>query len=206
VPGGGGGAAPGTRGAAGGLGGVPVGGRGAELRVVSGSDMYGERLSAPMSIPAPPVFRSLGMPPASIPANWGGPPPPPVSPLSLLLLARFGGGGAKPLGGRGGAPPGEGLLAMPGIGGAPMTGAGALSFLSSIGADLSLIWVTFLNRAPDSMLLRSAPYSELASPFDNLSVNVAYSASTLRLLLWRQSSRRRRRRRRRTTSSSTHSG
>jgi hypothetical protein len=71
LPGGRGGAPPGTRGAppGGGLGGVAPGARGAEFRVVSGSDMYGERLPAPVSTPAPPVFRSFGMPPANMPAN-----------------------------------------------------------------------------------------------------------------------------------------
>jgi hypothetical protein len=163
APGGRGGAEPGKPGTRGalpcGLGAIPGGGRDGELRVVSGSDMYEELLSAPVSMPAPCVFRSLGIPPANKPASCGGAPPDPVSPLSLLLLALFGVGGASPPGGGGGAPPGEGLLAMPGIGGAPMTGAGALSVLPTMGADLSLICVTFLSLAPPSMLLRSAPYN-----------------------------------------------
>lgn len=71
-PGGRGGAEPGTRGGApGGLGtegAEAIGGLGTVLFVVSGSDRYGELLSAPVSIP-PPVFRNFGMPPARIPAN-----------------------------------------------------------------------------------------------------------------------------------------
>ena len=151
-------------------------------------------------MPAPPVFLSFGMPPASIPASCGGAPPPaPVSPPSLLLLALFGAGGARP-GGAGGAPPG---LAMPGMGGAPMTGAAALSFLSSTGADLSLTTPTFFSLVPDSMLLSNAPCFSLAAcdccPHD------AYSASSFCLLLAGQSTGRRRSRwRRRATTSSTH--
>ena len=38
-----------------------------------------------------------------------------------------------------------------------MTGAGPLSFLSSMGADLSLTCATFFNLAPPSMLLSRAP-------------------------------------------------
>jgi hypothetical protein len=67
-----------------------------------------------------------------------------------------------------------------------MTGAGALSFLSIIGADLSLTCPTFLSLAPPSMLLSSAPYtlSVVAVGTKDLP-SVAYSASTLCLLLGR---------------------
>jgi len=126
APGGGGGGPPGSIGAAMG------GGRGAVRFDVSGSERYGELLSAPVSM-LPRVLRSFGRPPASIPANCGGPPvpvpsPPPPLP-SLLLLARLGGGGAN-----------DGRFGMPGTGGAPPIGAGGPSdFLSTIGADRSLI-------------------------------------------------------------------
>lgn len=151
-PGGRGGADPGTRGALplGGLGAAPIGGRGAELRDDSGSDMYGDLLSAPVSIP--PAFRSFGIPPAKIPASCGGPLfEPPPSPPSLLLLARFGAGGGAKL-------DCVGLLAMPGTGGAPPTGAAGAIFASIIGAERSLTCATFFRRAPPSMLLSSAPY------------------------------------------------
>ena len=63
-----GGAAPGSRGGApGGFGAEFIGGRGAELRDVSGSDKYGEWLSAPVS--TPPAFRSFGIPPANKPPS-----------------------------------------------------------------------------------------------------------------------------------------
>lgn len=148
--GGRGGAEPGTRGGApGGLGAEAAGGLGAVLFVLSGSDRYGELLSAPVSTPRP-VFLSFGMPPAKIPANCGGStnPPPPSPTPSLLLRARFGGGGARL--------PGDGRI--PGTGGAPPIGAaGPSDFLSNIGADRSLTCVTFFSLAPCSMLLKSAP-------------------------------------------------
>ena len=129
APRGGGGGPPG------GIGAAMEGGCGAVRFDVSGSDRYGELLSAPVSM-LPRTLRSFGRPPASIPANGGGPPvplpspppPPPPSP-SLLLLARLGGGGAN-----------HGRFGMPGTGGAPPIGAGGPSdFLSKIGADRSLI-------------------------------------------------------------------
>jgi hypothetical protein len=123
--GGGGGAPGGIRAAVGGC-------NGAVRFDVSGSDRYGELLSAPVSM-LPRVLRNFGRPPASIPANCGGPlmspPSPPPPPPSLLLLARLGVGGAS-----------EGRFGMLGTGGAPPIAAGGPSdFLSRIGADLSLI-------------------------------------------------------------------
>lgn len=158
APGGRGGAEPGIRGGApfGFNPDPPIGGRGAELRVVSGSDWYGDSsVSLPVATP-PPVFLNLGIPPANIPPSCGAEAmaAPPVSLPSLLLLARFppgGGGGAKP-------PGADGLFAIPGTGGAPMAGAaGADIFVSIIGADLSFTTV-FFNRAPPSILLSKAPY------------------------------------------------
>jgi hypothetical protein len=152
APGGLGGAPPGIRGAPGGLGAEPVGGRGAELRDVSGSERYGDLLSAPVSIP--PAFRNFGIPPANMPANCGGalfPPGAPPSPPSLLLRARFCGGGGARLDGA------VGLLAIPGTGGAPIVGATGVGLLSIMGAERSLITPTFFRRAPPSMLLSRAP-------------------------------------------------
>ena len=158
APGGGGGANPGILGGApGGFGTEAMGSRGMALLVDSGSDRYGELLSAPVSMPAP-VFRSFGMPPANIPANCGGPADAAVlrsssslsPPPSLLLRARFGGGGASD--GRFGRAP------SPGTGGAPLIGAaGPSDTLPSVGADLSLICVTFFSFVPCSMLLKRAP-------------------------------------------------
>lgn len=142
------GAPPGGRGAEGGAGAAPVGGLGTvRERVVSGSDRYGESdLSAPVSTPLLPVFRSFGMPtPAKSPASCGAPPagaPPELSPVSLLLLARLppGTGGASPPGGFG---------AMPGTGGAPIGGPeGPSRTLPTCGAERSLTWVTFFSLAP----------------------------------------------------------
>lgn len=53
---------------AGGLGADPSGGLGAEERFVSGSELYVESPPAPVSMP-PPLFLSLGMPPAKRPPN-----------------------------------------------------------------------------------------------------------------------------------------
>lgn len=58
----------GNFGAVGGLGAEVGGGRGAELRDVSGSDIYDESRFAPVSIP-PPRFFSLGIPPANMPPS-----------------------------------------------------------------------------------------------------------------------------------------
>ena len=89
--GGGGGAEPGALGAGGGRAvGAPEGGGG--RLDVSGSERYALLVSAPVSMPALPVFLSFGIPPAKRPASCGGPalptPPPPVASgaPSLLLL------------------------------------------------------------------------------------------------------------------------
>jgi hypothetical protein len=152
-----GGLAPGTGGAGapGGFGAAPRGGFGAPVLDVSGSDRYGELLSAPVF--TPPDFRSFGMPPANSPASCGAADamPPPVSPVSLLLRARFPGtGGASPEGGAGGFP-------MPGIGGAPPIGGplGPSDTFPICGAERSLIWVTFFSRVPLLMSCRRAPCS-----------------------------------------------
>lgn len=160
---GGGGRPPGIGGAApGGLGAAPLGGLGAVVREVSGSDRYGELLSAPVL--TPPAFRSFGIPPANKPPSCGGPADAvlslaPSPPVSLLLLARPPGtGGARPEGG-------AGALPMPGIGGAPPTGGplGPSDTFATIGADLSLTCVTFFNLAPLLISERRAPYDMLVS-------------------------------------------
>lgn len=158
IGGGAGGAAPGGGGGApGGLGAAPLGGVGTELRAVSGSDMYGDFVSAPVF--TPPDFLSLGMPPANSPPSWGGaaiPLSPPVSLLLLALLPPPGTGGASPPGGAGGLP-------MPGTGGAPpIAGAASLTF-PTIGADRSLITPTFFSFAPFEMSPNSAPCHVLAT-------------------------------------------
>jgi hypothetical protein len=86
-------------------------------------------------VSTPPDFRSLGIPPANIPANCGGPPiEAPVSPPSLLLLP------LAPVGTGGASPPGDGLGGIPGTGGAPAGLAGAESeTLPTIGAERSFI-------------------------------------------------------------------
>lgn len=74
--------------------------------------------------------------------------------VSLLLLPLAPGtGGARPDGGTGGLP-------MPGIGGAPPIGGplGPSETFPTIGADRSLIWVTFFNLAPLLMSESRAPY------------------------------------------------
>lgn len=59
-------------------------------------------------------------------------------------------------------PGGAGGLKPPGIGGAPPVGAPPESLgFSTMGADLSLICVTFLSRAPFSMSPKSAPCAAL---------------------------------------------
>lgn len=157
APGGGGGAPPGTRGAPGGFGAEPTGGRGTLALDVSGSDRYGEALSAPVSMPLPPVLRSFGMPPANSPPSCGAAPaasalPAPSLPaVSLLLRTRPPGtGGARPLGGFG-AP-------AFGTGGAPTAvRAGPSDTFPTCGADRSLTAATFLSLVPCSIDERSAP-------------------------------------------------
>ncbi len=107
-----------------------------------------------MSIP--PDLRSLGIPPASIPPSCGAalspPLPPPDPPVSLLLLALFpSGGGASPLG----------RFGIPGTGGAPPIEAfeGPLETLPTIGAERSLITVTFFSCVPLVISPSSAPYT-----------------------------------------------
>lgn len=110
------------------------------------------RGAASRSIPARPVFLSLGMPPAKSPPSCGaavtpesGPPPPPASELLLALLAA---GGSL-----------VGAFGRPGIGGAPPT-AGALLcvLLLTIGAERSLTTPTFLSRAPFEISPSKAPF------------------------------------------------
>lgn len=145
APGGGGGAPGGLGAEPFGIGGAAARGGGAGfealLDVVSGSESY-----APVF--TPPDFLSLGIPPANRPPSCGAdsiaaPPDPPLCPWSLLLRALLGAGGRRP-----------------GTGGAPPAGGPALLFglLSRMGADRSLIWVTFLSFAPLLMSLRSAPW------------------------------------------------
>ena len=57
-----------NRGAVGGFGADDVGGFGAVLREISGSERYEDDLSAPVSTP-PPVFLNFGIPPANIPPS-----------------------------------------------------------------------------------------------------------------------------------------
>lgn len=161
---GGGGAEGGKGGAPGGLpggeGAKPFGNEGAGLRLVGGGGVLrGGGLRALVSgsesyapVLTPPLFRSLGMPPANKPPSCGALSmaaaagrSPPLEPWSLLLRARFCPAGA---GGR-----------RPGIGGAPPIGgpAFAFGFVSTIGADRSFICVTFFSRAPLLMSLSRAP-------------------------------------------------
>lgn len=121
----------------------PTGGLGG--REVSESDRYGEAsLLAPVS--TPPRLRSLGMPPAKSPANWGaaGAAAGPLSlpgPVSLLLRNRFapcpgGTGGASPLGG----------FDIPGTGGAEPSGGPPPDDLTpppTCGADRSFVTAFF---------------------------------------------------------------
>lgn len=147
--GGGGGRAPGGRGAEGGLGAGAVGGR-----VLSPSDMYDESRLAPVS--TPPRLRSFGIPPAKRPPNCAaGPLAPPSDPdtPSLLLRNRFAAGPD----GTGGASP-EGAF-IPGTGGAPPIGGAAEPppELASCGPDRSLV-TAFFNRVPLWMSDSNAPY------------------------------------------------
>lgn len=109
----------GNFGAVGGLGAVVCGGRDAELRDVSGSEIYEESRFAPVSTP-PPRFFNFGIPPAKMPPSCGAvaipplSPPPMLPPVSLLLLARL---ALKPCGTGGANPPGN--FPTAGIGGAP---------------------------------------------------------------------------------------
>lgn len=140
-----GGAAP-----AGGLGADAVGGLGVEVRDTSGSDRYAESCRAPVSTP-PPVFRSFGMPPASIPPNCGAPPTaPPRLPSSLLLLTLL-----PP--GAGGASPPDGFPS-PGTGGAPGVGPPPPppDSFPTIGADRSFV-TAFFSFVPLVMSPSSAP-------------------------------------------------
>ena len=124
------------------------GGRGADGLDVSESECAP---SAPVSMP-PLVLFSLGIPPANSPPNCGALPialSPVGLPVSLLLLALFpplGTGGARPLG-----------AFIPGTGGAPPIGMPpGFGFLSTIGADRSLVTVDFSFR-PLPISERSAP-------------------------------------------------
>lgn len=144
----------GAGGAPGGFGAAPCGGLGTELRDVSGSDRYGALLwSAPVL--TPPAFLNFGMPPANKPPSCGADAialsPPPVS---LLLLARF-----PPPGTGGARPGGAGAFPMPGTGGAPPMGGplGPLLTFPIVGADRSLICVTFFSLVPLPMSDSSAP-------------------------------------------------
>lgn len=101
------------------------------------------------------VFLSFGMPPEKMPPNWGAESVTDAAepaPISLLLRNRLTDAGAGGL--------------KPGTGGAPPTGGPALAdeaFESMMGADRSLIWVTFFSRAPFSMSPRSAPCGNIHS-------------------------------------------
>lgn len=140
---GGGGAALGGVGAdPGGFGAEAAGGLGADERCdVSGSERYGEWLSAPVSTPPPPVFRSFGMPPAKMPPSWGAALAEAalLFPVSLLLRALF----APP--GTGGASP-PGAFGKPGTGGAPPIGGPPPPLLDdapTIGAERSFVTAFF---------------------------------------------------------------
>lgn len=141
----------GSTGNVGGFGADPSGGRRAEKRFVSGSELYEESPPAPVSIP--PLFLSFGMPSANRAPHWGtelmpaGSPPPPVS---LLLLTRL----ASPAGG------GEARLLdkfKTGTGGAPPMTGPVSGFLSIIGADRSFV-TAFLRRVPLVISDSKAPY------------------------------------------------
>jgi hypothetical protein len=137
------GAEKGTGGAEpGGRGGAP-GGFGADDTGREGAS-YDESVSAPVL--TPPDFRSLGIPPANRPPSCGGAAPTSLDARSLLAPTGPGEGGAPPVGRR------------PGTGGAPMA-AGADDFFSfpTMGAERSLMWVTFLSRVPLVMSPRRAP-------------------------------------------------
>jgi hypothetical protein len=141
----------------GGRGAAAAGGRGANGLEVSESE-YENSPPAPVITP-PLLFFNFGIPPANMPPSCGAvsPPPEPLvpPPVSLFARARF-----PPPGTGGARPPGA---FMPGIGGAPAIGGGPefeVPLLSTMGADLSLTWATFFNRAvagPFDMSDSSAP-------------------------------------------------
>ena len=138
----------------GGFGADPIGGRGAEFRVVSGSDVYDESLSAPVSTP-PPLFFNFGIPPANSPPSCGAavmPFVPVPRPSSLLLRARF----VPPCPGIGGAEA-PGGFNKPGTTGAPAIGALGAPFVSLpiMGADRSFV-TAFFSLAPFVMSVSSA--------------------------------------------------
>ncbi len=127
-------------------GGAEAGGLGTDSFDSPGSDTYEESASRPVFTP-PPLFFSLGMPPANRPPSCGAADSSPAEatpvPWSLLLLARFPGtGGARP--GTGGAPP----TAGPDDDVPPPATAGAeRSFVTA-----------FLRALPLPMSARRAPY------------------------------------------------
>lgn len=134
-----------------------AGRRGTDGFEVSESE-YEDSPPAPVFTP-PLLFFSFGIPAANMPPSCGAvstPPEPLVPPpVSLLARARF------PPPGTGGARPPRAFI--PGIGGAPAIGGGPefeLPLFSTMGADLSLTWVTFFNRVvagPFDMSDSSAP-------------------------------------------------
>jgi hypothetical protein len=141
----------------GGRGAVAAGKRGADGLEVSESE-YEDSPPAPVFTP-PLLFFSFGIPAAKMPPNCGAVStplepfvPPPVSLLARARLPPLGIGGARPPG-----------AFIPGIGGAPAIGGGPefeLPLFSTMGADLSLTWATFFNRAvagPFDMSDNSAP-------------------------------------------------
>lgn len=138
------------RGAVGGFGADAIGG---PERNVSGSEIKDDSLSAPVSTP-PPVFFSLGIPPAKIPPSWGAvvifPPSPPVS---LLLRVRL----VDEVPGPDGATPAR-TFPVPGIAGAPARGGIDVEVvpLSTIGADRSLV-TAFFSLVPFVMSPSKAP-------------------------------------------------
>ena len=150
-----------TRGAVvgGGLGADAVGSLGTELRVVSGSEVYDESRSAPVSIP-PPLFFNLGIPPAKMLPSCGASEipfvPEPPRPSSLLLRARF----TTPCPGTGGAVA-PGGFNNPGTAGALATGAFETPppSLPIRGADRSFV-TAFLSFAPLVISVNSAPWHE----------------------------------------------
>lgn len=141
----------------GGRGAAAAGGRGANGIEVSESE-YEDSPPAPVITP-PLLFFNFGIPAANMPPSCGAvsTPPEPLVPLPVSLFARA----RFPPPGTGGARPPEAF--MPGIGGAPAIGGGPefeVPLFSMMGADLSLTWDTFFNRAvagPFDMSDSSAP-------------------------------------------------